>query len=58
MSESQRPHHKYGKVPDTNPPAYWKRAHRDWRFWVSLSLMLLAITVYLLSDNLAFLPHA
>ena len=39
------------------PAGYWKRAHQDWRFWTGISLMLLAITIYVLSDNLAFLPH-
>lgn len=36
---------------------YWTRAHRDWRIWVALFFMLTAITIYVLSDNLAFLPH-
>jgi hypothetical protein len=44
------------RVPHT-PVPYWKRAHHDWRFWVGLSLMLAAITIYVLSDDLAFLPH-
>jgi hypothetical protein len=37
---------------------YWKSAHRDWRIWVALLIMLAAITIYVLSDDLAFLPHA
>lgn len=37
---------------------YWRRAHHDWRFWVGLVLMLTAITVYVVSDNLAFLPRS
>ena len=37
---------------------YWKRAHHDWRVWVGLFFMLAAITIYVLSDDLAFLPHA
>ena len=36
---------------------YWKRAHHDWRFWVGLVLMFAAITIYVMSDNLSFLPH-
>jgi len=36
---------------------YWKRAHHDWRFWVGLVLMLAAITIYVLSEDLAFLPR-
>ena len=41
--------------PDHRP--YWKRAHHDWRFWVALLFMLAAITIYVLSDNLAFVSH-
>ena len=37
---------------------YWKRAHRDWRIWVALFFMLAAMAIYVLSDDLAFLPHA
>jgi hypothetical protein len=36
---------------------YWKRAHHDWRFWVGLFLMSVAITIYVLSDNLALIPR-
>jgi hypothetical protein len=36
---------------------YWKRAHHDWRVWVGLFFMFAAITIYVLSDDLAFLPH-
>jgi hypothetical protein len=38
-------------------PPYWRRMHHDWWFWVALVLMLSAITIYVLSENLAFLPH-
>ena len=38
-------------------PPYWKRAHRDWWFWVGLVLMLAAISIYVLSDDLTFLPR-
>ena len=56
MSESKHRHHPTPESVSAVP--YWKRAHHDWRFWIGLILMLLAITVYILSDNLAFLPHA
>lgn len=36
---------------------YWKRAHHDWRVWVALVFMLGAMAIYILSDDLAFLPH-
>jgi hypothetical protein len=39
-------------------PAYWKRAHHDWPIRVALFFMLAAISIYVLSDDLAFLPHA
>lgn len=39
------------------PLAYWKRMHHQWWFWVGLVCMLAAITIYVLSENLAFLPH-
>jgi hypothetical protein len=47
--DSDRVHH--GHLP------YWKHAHHDWRFWIGLILMLVAITIYVMSDDLAFLPH-
>ena len=43
--------------PDHAPDPYWKRAHRDWRIWVALFFMLAAITIYVLSEDLAWLPH-
>jgi hypothetical protein len=48
--QRERIHHR--EIP------YWKRAHHDWRIWVALFFMLAAITIYVLSDDLAFLPHA
>ena len=56
-------HHHGNEGPDGNIVQhghhlpYWKRAHHDWRFWIGLFLMLAAITIYVMSDNLAFLPH-
>jgi hypothetical protein len=38
-------------------PAYWKRAHRDWWFWVGLVLTLTVVTLYVLRNGLPFLPH-
>ena len=35
---------------------YWKRAHRDWRVWIGLFFMLAAIIIYVLSEDLAFMP--
>jgi hypothetical protein len=37
---------------------YWTRAHRDWRVWVGVVLMLVAMTVYLMTNDLAWRPRA
>jgi hypothetical protein len=47
--ESARVHHGHYR--------YWKRAHHDWRFWIGMFLMLAAITIYVMSDDLALLPR-
>jgi hypothetical protein len=39
-------------------PPYWKRAHRDWRFWIAAILVLIAMTIFVLTDNLALRPRA
>jgi hypothetical protein len=44
------------KNDDSNLP-YWKRAHHDWRFWIALSLMLIAMFVYIATGDLAIQPN-
>lgn len=39
------------------PIAYWKRAHRDWKFWIALCLMLIAMVVYVLTLDLSVKPN-
>ncbi len=63
MNESSHSEHgkqalKHGRVQPGSRPAYWKRAHRNPWFWVGLVLMLTAMTIYIVSDDLAFLPHS
>ncbi len=36
--------------------SYWKRVHRDWRFWVGVFLFTVAISVYVLSFDLSLVP--
>jgi hypothetical protein len=43
--------------PETNLDPYWRRAHHDWRFWVGLCLMLAAIAMYVVSNDLSFIPR-
>ena len=35
---------------------YWPRAHKDWRFWAVLLLMLAAMGVYVTTNDLAWRP--
>jgi hypothetical protein len=41
--------------PDRVP--YWKRAHRDWRFWVAVFFLFAAITVYVVTFDLSLVPR-
>ena len=44
-----------GSEPGLGP--YWKRMHRDWRFWVTAIFMFTAPAIYVLSGDLAWVPH-
>lgn len=44
-------------APPEHQRPYWKRAHRDWRFWVAVVIMLAAMIVYVSSQNLSWRPH-
>ena len=61
MSENRRSHHPHGEQDPNGDhqghPPYWKRAHRDWKFWIALTLMLAAMVVYVMSDDLAIRPY-
>lgn len=48
-----RGHHSEGQ---TENPAWWRRAHRDWRIWVAVGLMLTAMIVYLMTMDEAVPP--
>jgi hypothetical protein len=41
--------------PDPGP--YWRRMHRDWRFWIGAIFMFAALAIYVLSGNLAWVPR-
>ncbi len=61
MSEVVHGHHRHesgdGKVIPAVVGPYWTRAHRDWRVWVALFFCMLAIAIYVLSDDLSFFPN-
>jgi len=56
MSEGKHTHERdvagSEKLPHSHP-SYWGSAHRDWRIWVALFFMCLAIIIYVASDDLA-----
>jgi hypothetical protein len=35
---------------------FWRHAHRDWRVWIAVMLMLAAILVYVVTDSLSLRP--
>ena len=46
-----------GENSEPDPGPYWRRMHRDWRFWVGAILMAAALSVYVLSGDLAWVPN-
>jgi hypothetical protein len=35
---------------------FWKHAHRDWRVWIAVMLMLALILTYVMTDSLSLRP--
>jgi hypothetical protein len=35
---------------------FWKHAHRDWRVWIAVLLMLAGIVIYVMTDDLSLRP--
>jgi len=60
INEIERGHHRHGGPHPDDVPAerrpYWQRAHRDWRVLVGLFFCLAAIIIYVMSQDLAWLP--
>jgi hypothetical protein len=61
MNEMQHNHHQHGDPNGGNMNQghrpYWTRAHRDWRVWVGVILMLAAMMIYLMTGDLAWRPR-
>ncbi|TPV99821.1 MAG: hypothetical protein USCAAHI_00738 [Beijerinckiaceae bacterium] len=55
MSVHKHARHHGGAQESARPN--WRRLHQSRLFWVGLFLMLLAITIYVLSDDLAWRPR-
>jgi hypothetical protein len=62
MNESMQGHHvpggsgRDGVSRDQRP--YWKRAHRDWRIWVAVLVMIAGMIIYVMTDDFALLPRS
>jgi hypothetical protein len=47
-----------GPGSEPGPGPYLQRMHRDWRFWVGAVLMFAALSIYILSGDLAWIPRS
>ena len=54
---NQSTHAQGGNFQNDQRP-YWKRAHRDWRFWAATILMLTAMMIYVLTEDFALRPRS
>jgi hypothetical protein len=56
MNELKKDHHRFENPNDAElhhgHPPYWKRAHRDWRIWFCVIVMLFAMLVYVATGGL------
>jgi hypothetical protein len=34
----------------------WKHAHKDWRVWIVVAVMLISMLIYVMTDNLSLRP--
>jgi hypothetical protein len=61
MHKGERKHHgggePHGDTEDNQVGPYWRRAHRDWKFWVGVVLLSVAIFVYVASLDLSTIPR-
>ena len=54
MSEATNPEHEKNHHP---PKPYWRRAHTDWKFWVGVVALAVAITIYVMTVDLSMVPR-
>ena len=43
---------------EPHPSPYWKHMHRDWRTWIGVAFMFAALSIYVLSGDLSWLPRS
>jgi hypothetical protein len=51
MHEVNEIHHHHVKQRP-----YWQRAHRDWRFWVGVVCIAVALAIYISTVDLSLVP--
>ena len=54
MSEETNPEHEKNHH---QPKPYWRRAHTDWKFWVGVAALAVAITIYVMTVDLSLVPR-
>lgn len=61
MPEGKHPDHHHadtGPHPSQEHTApYWKRAHKDWKFWVGVVFIALALAIYISTLDLSSVPR-
>jgi hypothetical protein len=54
--------HTPEELPDFTPTfkkhdrPYWRRMHHDWRFWVAIGFLSIAILIYVVTVDLSMVP--
>jgi hypothetical protein len=55
--------HEPHELPDftptyeKHPRPYWRRIHHDWKFWVAVVFLSLAIGIYVVTVDLSSVPR-
>jgi len=61
MPEGKHPDHHHAETgpqePHEQQQPYWKRAHKEWKFWVGVVCIAAAIIIYVMTLDLSSVPH-
>jgi hypothetical protein len=61
MPEGKHPDHHHAETgpvaPHEQQIPYWQRAHKDWKFWVGVVAIGVAIVIYVFSLDLSSVPY-
>jgi hypothetical protein len=60
MPEGKHPDHHHAQSGPVEPhpqrEAYWRRAHKDWKLWVGVVAIGIAVAIYVGSLDLSTVP--